>query len=548
MRSSNRNGVVLFIVTIVIALVALSAYGFVVLMQGEYRAAQLRGDTIQTEAITDSAIEYSMSLIGLPRYHRDSLGIQANEQAFRNVMVDRTGFRNRNGQFSIVSFGRTETLQSFVRFGFANESAKLPLAAVLKWDEQSPGAGRQALMQIPRMTESTADAILDWIDEDSEVREFGAEDLFYMSLNPPREPANRLPTFIHELLNVRGVTRGLLFGVDVNRNGRIEEHERPHVHQEHTQYSSESRASVDRSANPTPRETDTFGIDESNLHLGWHEFMTVASKEKNVNRFGQPRINVNAEDVSTLHRQLESSFGLEVANFIVAYRQFGPYDGAATTLSDSDVPRPATIAAEFEVSQKLALLTSQVAIGEEEAAEVFESPLKKRDTELGDFFDAITLSDEKIATGRINVLLAPREVLTAIPGLSTEAVNGIIDARSSLHPGEPKPSHPYWLVEEGVVDVNELQQIEDFMTHGGDVFKAQIVAYYDEESPWDRGELMVDGSGETPQKVYYTSLNHLGRGFLAEEILVPVDDEFPSEIDDRNSPPTAPTEYSNEPF
>src|SRR5690606_13432288 len=66
------------------------------------------------------------------------------------------------------------------------------------------GDARQLLMALPGMTEDIADAILDWIDEDDEPREYGAEIDYYAALG--YAPANGPLTTIEQLLLVRGVT------------------------------------------------------------------------------------------------------------------------------------------------------------------------------------------------------------------------------------------------------------------------------------------------------------------------------------------------------
>ncbi len=50
------------------------------------------------------------------------------------------------------------------------------------------------------------DAVLDWLDEDAVPRNFGAEDDFYQSQEPPYSAANRLMAHPSELLLVKGFT------------------------------------------------------------------------------------------------------------------------------------------------------------------------------------------------------------------------------------------------------------------------------------------------------------------------------------------------------
>ena len=59
------------------------------------------------------------------------------------------------------------------------------------------------------------DAILDWMDEDSQPRANGAEEDFYLALDAPRHCRNGLFASVEELLLVRGMTRELLYGDDL---------------------------------------------------------------------------------------------------------------------------------------------------------------------------------------------------------------------------------------------------------------------------------------------------------------------------------------------
>ncbi len=68
------------------------------------------------------------------------------------------------------------------------------------------GVARELLMALPGMTEDVADAILDFVDEDDEPREYGAERDYYMSLSTPYAPINGPLQSIEQLLLVRGVT------------------------------------------------------------------------------------------------------------------------------------------------------------------------------------------------------------------------------------------------------------------------------------------------------------------------------------------------------
>jgi len=72
---------------------------------------------------------------------------------------------------------------------------------------------------------SLADALVDWIDEDSQTRAGGAEDIDYLSGNPPYRAANRPLASVDELRLVRGfdakTVAALVQGLDLPTAQRI---------------------------------------------------------------------------------------------------------------------------------------------------------------------------------------------------------------------------------------------------------------------------------------------------------------------------------------
>lgn len=64
--------------------------------------------------------------------------------------------------------------------------------------------------------EEIIDALIDWIDEDEEELDHGAESGYYLSLSPSYEPRNAPLTYPEELLLIRGMTKELLYGNEDN--------------------------------------------------------------------------------------------------------------------------------------------------------------------------------------------------------------------------------------------------------------------------------------------------------------------------------------------
>ena len=137
------------------------------------------------------------------------------------------------------------------------------------------------LMALPGMTEDIAEAILDWLDEDDEPHELGAEADYYNTLETPYSPSNGPLASVEELLLVRGVTPTLLFGADVNRNGMLDADE-------------QTRFSV---------SVDTPGA------LGWAAYLTVYGAEANKRSDGSLRVDVNKDDLGVALRRPAHRFG-----------------------------------------------------------------------------------------------------------------------------------------------------------------------------------------------------------------------------------------------
>ena len=180
-----------------------------------------------------------------------------------------------------------------LRFGLDSESAKLSLGALMSWDRRQPGSAHQALMSLPGMTSSIADAILDWIDADSMPRSFGAEADYYRDLGVPYGPRNGVPQCLEELLLVRGVTRQLLYGADADFN--------------HLVTAGERRAAADQAE---PRARDAGGWAGG---PPWASLLTVYAAERNETLDGRPRINVNQDNLRAVHQQLAQALDSRAA-------------------------------------------------------------------------------------------------------------------------------------------------------------------------------------------------------------------------------------------
>lgn len=81
------------------------------------------------------------------------------------------------------------------------------------------------LQKLPGMPPEVAAAIVDWRDTDEQPSTDGAENEYYQSLQPSYRCKNAPFETVEELLLVKGMTPELLYGMDVNRNGYLDEEE-----------------------------------------------------------------------------------------------------------------------------------------------------------------------------------------------------------------------------------------------------------------------------------------------------------------------------------
>jgi len=492
-----RRGMVLITVMIVVVMVSLAGYSFAAMMFTEKKAVKLNGNALQLECATSSGEEWLKVFLSRPSAARNEQGgLYDNPDMFGGLAMFPEESPSSQVRLSIVAPRQEEGEVIGLRFGVEDESSKLNLADLPLWEQRVPGSGKEALMHLPGMTESLAEAMLDWIDADGEPRSQGAEGDYYASLDPAYAPRNGSPLSLEELLLVKGVTRSLLFGADANRNHHVDERE--------------AGRAAEHAAQAVSLE------DES-----WSALLTVYSAEANVDPLGRPRINLNSPQLVQLEQALRHLLDARWASFILAYRQFGPYHGdepanAAASLV-SDVSRPP----KFTITSVLDLVDAKVGVpssSKEGTTTVYASPLLPgRDAmrlELSRLLDYTTLTDSPLIRGRVNVNQAPRIVLAAVPGMTETLVDQILSARTSpLAFHDPDRRHATWLLAEGLVDLERMKALLPYLTGGGDVFRGQIVGFFDDLPQASRVEVVIDATSNPPRQLYREDLRHLGRGY-----------------------------------
>ena len=501
---NRRRGIVLIVVLIVIVLLSLGAYSFSDLMLTHHESAQLSGTQLQTRLLVDSGVDFAKAFFTQDKPTRtDAGGIFDNPEMFQGRTVIEDENPELRGSFTILSPNLDdEGNLGGVRYGFEDESTRLNLSTLTTLEKMLPGTGKNLLMALPEMTEEVADAILDWLDEDDEARELGAEVAYYSGLSPPYAPKNGQLETVEELLLVRGVTPQLLFGMDSNRNGIIDPHE--------------------ASGEGTAGESTEAGAGER----GWSTFLTLFSLEANVNAMGEKRVFLNADDLAELNTQLtDAALPAEWVTFIIAYRQSGPFTGAGTAQTAVTGELDLTKKGNTKINQLLDLIGAKVQVtfvGDRQAT-IIESPFPNEigamHIYLPGLMDKVTINEAATIPGRININQASATVLSGIPGMTAEIVNEIISNRE-LEPDEEElnKKHETWIMAEAIVTLEEMRALMPFVCGGGNVYRAQVVGYFQGGQSASRAEVIFDASTPAPRVLFWRDTSHLGRGFALETL------------------------------
>ncbi|MDR0521877.1 MAG: general secretion pathway protein GspK [Planctomycetaceae bacterium] len=538
-----RRGVILVVVLIVIVLLTLSVLTFSKFMSAQRRGTRHALRQTQVRLLAESGAEYMRNLLAKDTYTLLELGgLYDNPAEFcGHIVTDGTivmggiaagtaasesQIDSRDvGRFSVTAPALSENgilTGEQIRFGLEDESCKVNLRMILQIDTETPGAGRILLMRLPGVTIDIADAILDWLDEDNEPREYGAEDDYYASLDPPYYSRNKMPDSIDELLLVRGMTPKLLYGIDWNRNGIIDRGE------------------------PDEITLDESGVTDGSLNLGLAAYLTLDSRESMTTPDGLKKINVNMEDLDELRSLLEERFEEQTwVDYIISYRQGSTGTGTTdTTGAPADGSAPGT-------SGSTAGTSSTEAAGTETTIKtLFDlvggngSPFAEDADAMRDYmpllYDNLTTSDTPVI-GRININQAPRAVLNIlIPGEAeleqesgvaaefaaevaatmSSVVENILAARV-CDPAlieQTEMNYPFWIYTQGFADFDTMKSLAEVICTQGAVFKGAVTGRFDEQSPVSRHEVWLDASeGGKPAKIIrIRDISELGPGYTAE--------------------------------
>jgi type II secretory pathway component PulK len=532
-HDTNRRGTALLVVLVVVTLLALAAYTFSEFMVVEARATRHYTQDAQARELASSAVDYAAALLGNPG--DEDVNFYDNAGRFAAVPVVYSDDIDGEGWFTIIAPRESATGEvSAVRYGLMNESARVNINAIVKY-ELPEESQRIFLLTLPNMTDELADGILDWVDSDDEPRQFGTESDIYQTFTPPYFAKDAPLESVDELLMVDGMTPELLYGEDQNRNGLLDPNE--------------------DDADLSPPYDNADGV----LDIGLSAFITGYSRETNLRPDESTKIDLNQSLMTDLYDEIETEFDEDIAQFMVAYRIYGavnvePLDltgideGNTTgnTETDDALQRMAegmaramagggegtvtrggldcTQGASTEVQSLFELIGAEIEAEVDGQPTTIVSPFGTDAESIAFLFDNFTTDPVTRIDGRINVNEAREDVLAGIPGMGPEMPAAIIAARPTSGDGAEiaailaQRRHSGWLLTDGVADLLTMRLIDRYITGGGDVYRLQAVGRFTGPGPSSRIEAVIDASEDLPKVLFRRDLGDLGSGYQLRQL------------------------------
>jgi len=405
----RRSGAALIFVLWAIAVLSLLTGGLSFAIRQDLAVANLQRGRLTAHALARAGVERAVAAV-----RDDLLGtLDTLDDLWCDDATVMREIPLAGGTFSVIH--GSQEVAPIIWYGAADESGKLNLNT----------ATREQLLALPEMTEPITGAIIDWRDRNEEPQPDGIERSHYAAREHPYIIRNGPFRTVRELLLVRDVTPELFYGEDANANGLLDPNE------------------DDGAASPPEDNAD------GRLDRGWFAYVTAYSYERNTDAFGQKRLNVAKANAQTIGEKLT----LEgwAAKSIVKARDEQPFNHLVDLL---DVK-----------------LASDVSRGQSQEDDINPRSDDEKDQPVTlDIFkrivDSITLTDDEMQMGRININTACKVVLETLPAMDEELAEAIVQDRN----GQPFASIGQLLDVSGITK-KEFARLEKHVTVRSSVFR-----------------------------------------------------------------------------
>jgi type II secretory pathway component PulK len=424
--ASGRKGTVLIVTIWVVLVLAGLAMVFARTMRVDAMVAANHVASLQAECIAHGALQYVVARIAKAA---DDENADPLDQASDDYKAQKVG----DGYFWILQ-SNLQSDHEFT-FGLTDEAGKINLNS----------ASVEMLQKLPGMTAELAASIVDWRDEDADITTGGAESEYYLLRSPGYECKNQPLETVDEVLLIQGATEELLYGEDINLNGYLDDHEND---------GGDSEPDDNRNGS---------------LDAGFYDYVTVYSKEKNVDADGASRINItDSSSVSDLQTLLQEKFKEDRALEIMMA------SGVSSNPSFENI-------LDFYYKSGMTI------------------------DEFSQIADKLTTSSDTALTGLVNVNTAPKEVLACLVNLENSDAEALVSYRKSH--GDALGSIA-WVTK--VLGREKAVGIGSYITVRSYQYSADIVCLSGNGRAYKRYRAVLDTQEGTPRVIYWRSLTHFG--------------------------------------
>ena len=168
--------------------------------------------------------------------------------------------------------------------------------------------------------------------------------------------------------------------------------------------------------------------------------------------------------------------------------------------------------AQFQIESLYELIATQVQATVYDKPTTLESPWPNDPAQLQEYLprlvDEFSTTLAEFLNGRVNIYQAHREVLLGLPGMTEQLADAITASQTIDSKAQPSAgmaalrSTTGWLLTNGLVDLDQIRQLDRYITAGGDVHRVQVLGYFDGGRRAARMEAIIDAT-QHPAKIVF---------------------------------------------
>jgi len=340
------------------------------------------------------------------------------------------------GVFSVISNREKHDLEPV--FGVTDEAARLNLNV----------ATAQQLTRLPGMTQTMAEAVVQWRNNRKTIH--------------TNDPHRYCFSTIRQLAWIDQITPNILYGEDYNLNGILD---------------------INENDGPISAPDDN---QDDQLDKGILAYLTVYSYEMNRNAKGQKRFNLNTASPDELTGNL--LLKPEHINWIIANR---PFLSIADLLDE--IETKSVVLSGNQPTDSITPFTAQPRAGTQKS---IRPPLSV----FIRIADSITVTDDTIIPGRININTAGPVVLKTLSGINELLAGSIIKSRQKYPQGFDSIAGLLSLPE---ISITLFKKIAPYITVRSNVFTIRSVGCASRTGLCHNIEAVVDRGRGHPSVIYW---------------------------------------------